>query len=515
MATEHIDIPSYDQGARAATALEEIADAQTTSTLSTLEKQLARGYAQRRNGKVFATKIYRFANNTTSFGERMRDSIGLTCAPSTDTIVGQDDFITASPIFTYQRCNYTRDDDGTARPTALEGSPMYRTSGAYDVGNVYPTFYWNVEHHGTYDVYYMSDSEHPELNLVPWCEAVKTDNTVLPFYIHSAFAAVTASDGLLRSQPGICPAYNNSYNSIITAFQKKGKGYWGAGSEINLWAMLMLIIKYATKNSQKYFRGHVDTYSLNAAVAYAETGTTRILIANNNAGFFGGACISLGSANADQGASTAFDIVNRKRIKSIENVTIDGTTYVALNLDTTDTFNTATTEYVKFYPSFTGETDAVIGHYDGSYLSNTDGKHSFRILGTELMWGQAFIESNVVMEKDVNGDWLQYFAPKGTAHIANAHTNYILVGKIPGATSDYWSGDIDVDVRGIMWPSTKGSSDSLGTGDRVWGSQSGSTGDLRERYTVGDLGAGAGAGLADVHCRHGLGGAGWACAARD
>ena len=112
-------------------------------------------------------------------------------------------------------------------------------------------------------------------------------------------------------------------------------------------------------------------------------------------------------------------------------------------------------------------------------------------------------------EKDSNGDWLQYFAPKGTAHVAKAHTGYVLAGKIPASSGDYWSGDIDVDTRGMMWPSTIGGSDSTGTGDRVWGPQSGSAGDLRERYTVGTLGSGSTAGLANVNLRNDLGNSNW------
>ena len=224
-----------------------------------LEKDLAVQYIGARNGKVFATKIWHYATNTSSAGERMLDSIGLTCTPATDTTAGQDDFATASEIFTWQRCSYVRDDDGTARPTALYGSPNYRTTGAVDIGNVYPTFWYAVENHGTYDVYYMSDSPHPELGLVPWVEAVKADGTVLPFYVHSAFYSISNEEGtsgaskkILRSQYGV-PAYNQSYNSMITDYQKKGAGYWGAGSERTLFAYLMLVIKYATKNSQKVF----------------------------------------------------------------------------------------------------------------------------------------------------------------------------------------------------------------------------------------------------------------------
>lgn len=154
---------------------------------SNLEKELAAKFIGARTGKVFATKIWHYDTNTSSAGEALLDSIGLTCTPATDTVQGQDDFADASDIFQWQRCNYTRDDDGFARPTALEGTPAFKRTGSVDIGNVYPTFWYKVENRGTYDIYYMSDSSHPELGLVPWYEACKADGTVLPFYVHSAF----------------------------------------------------------------------------------------------------------------------------------------------------------------------------------------------------------------------------------------------------------------------------------------------------------------------------------------
>lgn len=194
---------------------------------SNLEKELAAKFIGARTGKVFATKIWHYDTNTSSAGEALLDSIGLTCTPATDTVQGQDDFADASDIFQWQRCNYTRDDDGFARPTALEGTPAFKRTGSVDIGNVYPTFWYKVENRGTYDIYYMSDSSHPELGLVPWYEACKADGTVLPFYVHSAFYSIRNEEGtssssnkILRSQYG-APAYNNSYNSMVTDYQKR------------------------------------------------------------------------------------------------------------------------------------------------------------------------------------------------------------------------------------------------------------------------------------------------------
>lgn len=508
----------HAQGGRIVSALERIADVQEGKTaLSVLEQQIAASFSIQRTGKVYGTRFYKFKTNIISSGVRLQASVGLTCKPSTDTVEGEDDFADI-PLFSWMHCNYKRDDaDGFARPTVLEGMPGYAKSGAVDVGTLHPAMYWKKEDHETYYDVYVSDTPNHALGLVPWADEVKSDLTDMPYFIESSYNSVNASDGLLRSQPNQAPAYNASFNNLITAYQKKGVGYYGAGNVRNTYGYLMLMIKYATKNSKTVFRGHVDTYSLSAKVAYAESGVKRILIANNNADFYVGACISLGSGNSDQGVSTAYDIVNRARITSIENVTIDSTTYVALNLDVSATFGTATTEYVKFYPNFTGETDSVIGHHDGSYLSNTDGKHGFRIQGQEYMGGQYIVASDVVMS--FNSDYSKdvYVFPKGVAHVANAITGAVKIGTIPnvGSGDDFWIGDVDFSMEyGVMFPAVYGTGDSVGTGDRCYAGGVQTSG-LREYLCGGNLGSGSHAGFCLLDCWHDLGNAYWYIASAD
>lgn len=516
--SEFLPFIDHAQGGRMAAALERIADVQEGKTaLSVLEQQIAASFAIQRTGKVYGTRFYKYATNIVTTGTRLQASVDLTCDPSTDSTEGEDDFAEI-PLFSWFRCNYKRDDaDGFARPSALEGTPTFAKTGAVDVGTLHPAMYWKWEDHSTYFDVYVSDTPNAPLGLVPWCEQVKSDGTDMPYFIDSAFTSITASDGLLRSQPDGVPAYNQSYNNMITNYQKKGAGYWGAGYSRNLYGYLMLMIKYVVKSSQKIFVGHAFTYGLKAAVAYAETGTKRILIADNSAGFYAGACVSLGSANSDQGVSTAYDIVNRAKITSIENVTIDSTTYVALNLAVSATFDTATTQYVKFYPSLTGETDAVIGHHDGSYLSNTDGKHTFRIQGQEYMNGQYFIASDVVMsfQSDYSKD--VYVYPRGTAHVADSISNAVKVGNIPnfGDGSDVWIGDMACDMsHGVMYPITSGSGDSVGVGDILYAGGKATSG-FREYLCGGNLRNGSSAGLCSLDCWYGLGGASWAFASAD
>ena len=113
--------------------------------VNNLEKSIENYYALRRTGKVYQTKLWKFASNPTSTGEKLLDNAGLVFEPSTDTEEGQDDYLNGqNPLFEWVHCNYTRDaDDGTARPTALEGTSGYATTGAVDVGAMQMSFYWH------------------------------------------------------------------------------------------------------------------------------------------------------------------------------------------------------------------------------------------------------------------------------------------------------------------------------------------------------------------------------------
>ena len=517
--TEFHPTISYQQGARIAAAAERIADAQEgkTNGLSTLEQQIAASFAIARTGKVYKTKFYKFATNTTSSGIKESDNAGLTCVPSTDTVEGQDDYADI-PVFKWTRCNYTRDDaDGFARPTALENWPGYATTGAVDVGVLHMTFYWMVYEHATYEEWILSDTPHDELGLVPFCDAIKSDGTVMPYFVQSAYPSVTASDGNLRSQPDTYPAYNASYNNNVTNYQKKGKGYWGAGASRNLFWHIMSCIKYASKSSQAAMRGCAD-YNAQEKCTVAESGVKRVLVTSSSPWYVGG-CVSVGVANGsskDRGNDSMNSVCNRVRIKSVESVTVSGATYTALNLDIDSTINTTTSTYVSAMPCWSGETDAVIGHHDGSYLSYTDGCHTLRICGQEYQWGQYFVASDTVIKfSDAAGHKDVYTYPRGIAHVKDSVAGAVKVGSIPEA-GDYWIGDEQVDIsHGILIPGTKGSGDTVGVGDYCWGGGTPSAGELREYLMTAALWDGGYAGACPLNCGGGLGGADWDLASCD
>lgn len=495
-----------------------IADELSKLPQESLERAIETYYALRRTGKVYQTKLWKYAANPTSTGEKLLDNAGLVFEPSTDTAEGQDDYADI-PLFQWVNCNYIRDDDGAARPIAIEGMDNYKTSGAVDVGAMQMSFWWNwdatPEDHVLVTV---SDTPHPELGLVPWPECVKADGTVLPWCIGSKYISGTASDGLLRSQPGLLPALFQSHNNMITNYQLKGPGYWGAGAVRNLWQILWIAIKGATKNSQSLFYGCAN-YNYQYVVAAATTGQTYVTLAEQQAAnLIAGSCVCIGTgpeegANLDRGQAYMCDIASLARISKIEgaNVFLDH-----------DAFDAPTGAYLSTMPWSSGTTDAVRGHHDGSATSNTGGKHPYRVQGREYAIGAYTVAADTVAYLLEDNSRDVYVASRGTPHSptwATIQSTYTLAGNIPaysdGTATDYYIGDINVDATLGAWnPSSESSSSAQGFADR-YSAGGDATLTQREFLQGGSLGNGSDAGSSALLLGNWLGNAGWFCAAGD
>lgn len=496
-----------------------VADELSKLPQESLERAIETYYALRRTGKVYQTKLWKYAANPTSAGEKLLDNAGLVFEPSTDTVEGQDDYADI-PLFQWVNCNYIRDDDGEARPIAIEGMDSYKMSGAVDVGAMQMSFWWNwdatPEDHVLVTV---SDTPHPELGLVPWPECVKADGTVLPWCIGSKYISGTASDGLLRSQPGLLPALFQSHNNMITNYQLKGPGYWGAGAVRNLWQILWIAIKGATKNSQSLFYG-CTSYNYQYAVAAATTGQTYVTLTEQQAAnLVAGSCVCIGTgpeeggASLDRGQAYMRDIVSLARISKIEgtNVFLDH-----------DAFDAPTGAYLSTMPWSSGTTDAVRGHHDGSATNNTDGKHPYRVQGREYAIGAYIVAADTVAYLLEDNSRDVYVAPRGVPHSptwATIQSTYTLVGNIPaysdGTATDYYIGDINVDATLGAWnPSSESSSAAQGFADRYYAGGD-ATLTQREYLQGGNLWFGSVAGSSCLYLGNWLGLAWWDYAAGD
>lgn len=509
---------------------------------SGIENFLANYYALRRSGKVYQTKIWKFATNPTPTCEKLLDNAGLVFEPSTDTVEGQDDYLNGQhPLFEWMHCNYVRDaDDGTARPTALEGTSGYATTGAVDVGAMQMSFYWKWDaSNPEYDLLTISDSPHPELGLVPWVESKKANGTVYPWCIGSAYVSGIAEDGKLRSQPGLKPARKQSHNNMITNYQTKGAGYWGAGACRNTFQIIFDLIKGATKSTQALEAG-VTNYSFQyeAAIQSSDNNTyfpvTNAQAENIPVGCYvsvGYGANNSGTANNNRGQDSVHAYADDVKVLRKE-VLPDGlNTAIYLDIPEESAFNTMPHVYTETFSApiilssmhaWSGTTDTVLGHHDGSPVSNTDGKHAYRVQGREYAVGGYIIASDTAAWLNADGTRTVYVAEKGTEHSGSdsvIKSTYKAVGTIPasadGQVSDWYIGDDSVDAdTGGWWSSVEGSGSTQGVCDRYYAGGNASD-TFREYLMGGSLGVGSFAGGSCLDLGAGLGGEYWGCLACD
>lgn len=467
-----------------------------------------------RTGKVYTVKIPRFATNPTVNCEKLDDNAGLVCEPSTDTVEGRDDYADI-PLFKWYNCNYKRDSSGHAYPTAIEHlSDDYRKTGIVDVGVIQMSPYvrWD-DSDPDYILWSITDS--PRDGFTPWA-AAKSGDTVYPYVIHSKFFSGVGEDGLLRSVYDLVPARNQSYNSLITDYGKKGAGYKGAGGEKAAWQILFNSIKCAVKSSQKKYAG-TTSYNLQypAAVQRSEKLTYFPVTAAQAKDLLVGSRVSVGygskgsdgTVNNDRNVSTVHQYADEAKILKIEPID-DTTSAVYLDCDAFDTMPVALSDTLNAPITLStmhwhsGTTDAVIGHHDGSPGSNTDSKHPYRVQGIEYAVGGYEVLSDVVLAFDDSNGKDVYVCPAGVAHAktdAEILAKYKKVGNFPAG--DWWIGDISFDPETcVTWPATQGSGDKTGVGDLVYGSNNASKNAMREYLQGGFLWSWSYAGASCVDC---------------
>lgn len=503
------------------------AEEKVSSTID--ERIMDAFFGSMRNGKVYQTELYLTETNQTSDGVKTLANKDKVCEPSTDTLEGRDDY-EGIGIFNWYNCNYVTDDYGRKIPTAIEGwGNGYKNDGTVDVGVIAMTPYWSVIEKDGKHIWTLSDTQNDDYGLIPWETARKEDGTYASYVIHSKYVSGIGADGLLRSFKNSKPARNQCYNNMIDNYQKKGKGCWGAGKERDMYVILYDVIKYATKNEQKTFKGTTNyNFQITASIERS-TKETYFPVANNQAAqiIVGGyVSVGYGAKNTDNTVTndrryaTIHQYADDVKVMRIEDLDENNK---AVYLDVEDGFTTipvTLSDDVNAQIILTsmhwrsGTTDKVIGKHDGSMTSNTDGKHPFRVMGLECSVGGyvVYADSVMIFKEDYSKD--VYIAPRGVKHVkdeATIKSTYKPIGNIPGNEgNDFWIGDIGVDVETCSWfAKTVGASDSQGWGDRCSAGGK-STSGTREDPGRGVLGFGSDAGSVFVSCWAGLGGAYWA-----
>lgn len=486
-----------------------------------IENALSNFFALRRTGKVYTTRIYKYDTSTSPTGVKMNDNEGLVRKPSTNTVIGQDDYREIG-VFMHFPCNFTVDDKGFNHVTALQGQPDFKKTGKVDVGEVTMSAWVGITDNPEYVDYHYSDSPNEALGLRPMGESINPDGTISPFMIHGKYGAGDI-DGVPYSSAGLILANGSqkggkpvSHTGLIAYMRKKGSMYVGTTNWDLFYKQLMMIILYATTNSRSVMTG-CNSYTSQEMATVAETGVTRVILpkakANN---YIVGSYVSVGdigsNTNKDRYYAYMHNLAYDVKILKIEPV---DDTNSAIYLDT-EPFNTTLTTCISTMPWRTGSTDSVLGS-DGSPFSNTDNKNPFKIQGIETGYGAYEVLSNVFMDIVTDEDgtpkrdvYICMDASLLTTDMNAAKTRYKKVAAQVTYTAASWKyiSKCFVDpALGIMVPTETKAGSTTGFCNGLY-TDSGTSGQ-REWLSLGYLGHGAICGLWILNARSGVGSAYW------
>lgn len=486
-----------------------------------IENALSNFFALRRTGKVYTTRIYKYDTSTSPTGVKLNDNEGLVRKPSTNTVIGQDDYREIG-VFMHFPCNFTVDNKGFNHVTALQGQPDFRKTGKVDVGEVTMSAWVGITDNPEYVDYHYSDSPNEALGLRPMGESINPDGTISPFMIHGKYGAGDI-DGVPYSSAGLILANGSqkggkpvSHTGLIAYMKKKGSMYVGTTNWDLFYKQLMMIILYATTNSRSVMAG-CNSYSMQEMAAVAETGVTRVILpkakANN---YIVGSYVSVGdigsNTNKDRYYAYMHNLAYDVKILKIEPV---DDTNSAIYLDT-EPFNTTLTTCISTMPWRTGSTDSVLGS-DGSPFSNTDNKNPFKIQGIETGYGAYEVLSNVFMDIVTDEDgtpkrdvYICMDASLLTTDMNAAKTRYKKVAAQVTYTAASWKyiSKCFVDpALGIMVPTETKAGSTTGFCNGLY-TDSGTSGQ-REWLSLGGLGYGTVCGLWILHAHNGVGSAYW------
>lgn len=486
-----------------------------------IENALSNFFALRRTGKVYTTRIYKYDTSTSPTGVKMNGNEGLVRKPSTNTVIGQDDYREIG-VFMHFPCNFTVDNKGFNHVTALQGQPDFKKTGKVDVGEVTMSAWVGITDNPEYVDYHYSDSPNEALGLRPMGESINPDGTISPFMIHGKYGAGDI-DGVPYSSAGLILANGSqkggkpvSYTGLIAYMRKKGSMYVGTTNWDLFYKQLMMIILYATTNSRSVMTG-CNSYTSQEMATVAETGVTRVILpkakANN---YIVGSYVSVGdigsNTNKDRYYAYMHNLAYDVKILKIEPV---DDTNSAIYLDT-EPFNTTLTTCISTMPWRTGSTDSVLGS-DGSPFSNTDNKNPFKIQGIETGYGAYEVLSNVFMDIVTDEDgtpkrdvYICMDASLLTTDMNAAKTRYKKVAAQVTYTAASWKyiSKCFVDpALGIMVPTETKAGSTTGFCNGLY-TDSGTSGQ-REWLSLGALYYGTICGLWILNAGGGVGDASW------
>lgn len=451
---------------------------------------IAAYFAAHKDGKVYGVKFPKYTYSNTPTGVKTRDNANLAIEISTNDKAGRDDYAPLN-AFRVWDVNATVDDDGVPHVTAIDGiDTRFKRDGSN--GDVYVMTclgYYKLDSTSTHNEFLYSDTQYD--GYAPLPGVLLPDGSKRPCLLFAKYAASLDSQQRPLSVSGTeIDREFGSQNRAIDYAAKKGKGYAGRCAGDNFYIQLMLMLKYATKNSDVL--GGCWGYSSQTAVTTAETNTKRVIIATNAAASFDvGSTINIGT-DKERNNTGNYSAARARTILSKTNLDANNT---ALNLDG-DAITTTTACLVSSMPWKTGSTDKLLG-IDGRPTTANATRQPVRLQGIELFNGiyetDADLIANSVKDSDDAGRVELYRVFDITKASKTSTANYTKIGEFPARTKaidNSWRYAEDFTLsNGVIIPTGLGATSTTGMCDGVYANPLTSQG-LRQVLRFGSLGDG-------------------------
>lgn len=471
---------------------------------------IAAYFAVHKDGKVYGVRFPKYTYSNTPTGVKTRDNANLTIEISTNAKAGRDDYA-ALPAFRTWDVNATVDDDGVPHVTAIDGiDTRFKRDGSN--GDVYVMTcpgYYKLESTSTHNEFLYSDTQYD--GYAPLPGVLLPDGSKRPCLLFAKYAASLDSQQRPLSVSGKeIDREFGSQNRAIDYALKKGKGYAGRCAGDTFYVQLMLMLKYATKNSDVL--GGCWQYTPQTAVTKAETGVKRVIIATSYANNFDvGSTVNVGTDKERNNTGN----YSAARARTILSKTAIDASNTALNLDG-DAITTTTACFVNSMPWKTGATDKLLGT-DGRPSTAFAANHQpIRLQGIELFNGiyesDADLIANAVKDNDNLGRIELYRVFDITKASKTSTANYTKIGEFTArdkTTNDSWRYAEDFTLsNGVIIPTGLNATSTTGMCDAIGANPLASQG-LRQVRRFGFLWDGAACGAFAANLRNDLANRRW------
>ena len=335
-----------------------------------------------KDGKKYGVHFDNYDVTPASTGTRLYDAVGMTAAPSTNTVRAKNDF-DGRGCFAYLEVNGSVDENGDFQVQYIKDIDNEFSRTKYDTWCLYLTQYVYRKFDANGEDTVISDTRH-SAEWLPEGGAIRPDGTIRPFVAIAKYMSGDNADGVASSISGVSPK-NYSFQSSLTKFRAKGTQYCAETSQDSERMARLMEIAFATRHSQSVMAG-CNWWWTQATATVQENNAERIIISKSAAKeFVVGGTVSIGNANSltsegkannDRGSSGLHAKANKVKITKIEDYDSNNAAVYVDNGG--QKFSTAPTSVsgvtcetiISTMPWNTGGCDDVLGSCGSPFFAN-------------------------------------------------------------------------------------------------------------------------------------------------